>query len=154
MNVETLSQEYAEWIGTWEKCRAASKGQKAIKAGRTKYLPARQGQDREDYDKLIQRALYYNATGRTVSGLLGMLFRKPAGIDIPESEQYIVNNIDLTGTDLRTFMQFVAKDIVEVSRSGVLIDYPERDEDQYLTKAQIEELGHRPYCTRYPAEQI
>jgi hypothetical protein len=77
MAVDTKNSEYHEYYEQWERCEDASEGQDEIHKEGIKYLPRLSGQNDAEYYAYKQRALYYNATARTIDGLSGMLFLKP-----------------------------------------------------------------------------
>jgi hypothetical protein len=49
------------------------------------YLPALKDQTPDDYKAYIMRADYFNATARTLDGLVGMVFRKEPTVTIPDA---------------------------------------------------------------------
>ena len=77
MPVDTPSLEYEAALPRWQRCRDCFEGSDAIKARATDYLPALEGHQgsSEKYDAYLTRAVFYNATARTVAGLLGSVFR-------------------------------------------------------------------------------
>ena len=87
MGVTTRHPQYAENEGKWQKCRDAFDGSEAVKARGETYLPKLGGQSSDDYDAYSERALYYNATARTIQGWLGCVFRKDPQIAVPDSIQ-------------------------------------------------------------------
>jgi len=64
MGVTTMHPQYAEGESKWQKCRDAFDGGEAVKARGETYLPKLGGQNSDDYDAYLERALYYNATAR------------------------------------------------------------------------------------------
>lgn len=79
MKPDDTHDEYKEFAPVWKRCRDAATGQRAIQKGLTSYLPALAQQDDTEYKSYQSRALYYNATGRTVDAMTGLVFRKPMG---------------------------------------------------------------------------
>ncbi|WP_319926942.1 hypothetical protein [Xenorhabdus littoralis] len=61
--------------------------------------------DRDDpnnkrYERYLLRASFINATGRTLSGLLGIAFSKPVKINISGGVEYLETDIDGEGQPL------------------------------------------------------
>jgi hypothetical protein len=140
MTVNSKHPQYNEWIGTVNKCRSAIRGQKAIKSQTDLFLPKPGGMTTADYNDYLTRAIFVQASGRTVDALVGSIFRKKpqvAGVDVLEPW---LSDIDLKGTTAFQFMADVVRDQIGVSRAGVLVDYSE--------------TMLRPVCHYYTAESI
>jgi hypothetical protein len=88
MAVDTKNSKYHEYYEQWERCEHAAEGQDEIHKEGIKYLPRLSGQNDAEYYAYKQRALYYNATARTIDGLTGMLFLKPEVITA--QQQWII----------------------------------------------------------------
>ena len=152
MPVKHEHHEYKENKKLWCKCEHAVEGQHEIHEYGETYLPRLSGQNDNEYKAYVKRALYYNATGRTLDGLTGMLFLKPPKIEYPTAMQSIVDDITMTGLSLHQFAEMIADDIVTVGRCGVLVDYPSITSAS--TMAEMAQLGARPYATKYDADCI
>jgi hypothetical protein len=152
MPVNTKHPEYAESKQSWEDCEHAVEGQREIHEYGVKYLPKLSGQSDDEYKAYVKRALFYNATARTVDGLTGMLFLKPPKVEYPTSMQSIIDDVSMSGLSLHQFAEMVADDIVVFGRCGVLVDYPPITNAS--TMAEMAQLGARPYATKYDAESI
>ena len=152
MPVNTKHPEYTESHQSWEDCEHAVEGQREIHECGVKYLPRLSGQSDDEYKAYKQRALFYNATARTVDGLTGMLFLKPPKVEYPTAMQGIIDDISMSGLSLHQFAEMVADDIVVFGRCGVLVDYPPITNAS--TMAEAVQLGARPYATKYEAEAI
>jgi hypothetical protein len=152
MPVNTKHPEYTESYQSWEDCEHAVEGQREVHEYGVKYLPRLSGQSDDEYKAYVKRALYYNATARTVDGLTGMLFLKPPKVEYPTSMQSIIDDVTMTGLSLHQLSEMVADDIVVFGRCGVLVDYPPITNAS--TMAEMAQLGARPYATKYDAESI
>lgn len=144
---------YAANIDTWELCRDATAGQKAIKAKTTDYLPdfvPSQGQDR--YDDYLARAIYTNYTGRTKNRLIGSVFRKPPEIDIPTQLDYMLEDCTGTGLGLEQFAKVLAEDVFITGRGCVLVDYPEAEGTE--SREQVITQNLVPRLAVYKAEAV
>jgi hypothetical protein len=113
------------------------------------------GQQNEDYKSYLQRALYFNATGRTIEAMSGLVFRKDPDIELPDALVPYENDIDMAGTTLEGFARDMVDEVLTVGRVGVLTDYPPAPETaSVLTIEQARQAGQRPYLTMYKAESI
>jgi hypothetical protein len=152
MPVNTKHADYSKNKQLWENCEHATQGQSEIHAHGVQYLPRLSGQNDDEYKAYVKRALFYNATARTVDGLTGMLFLKPPKIEYPTAMQGIIDDVTMTGLSLHQFAEMVADDIMVFGRCGVLVDYPPITNAS--TMAEMAQLGARPYATKYDAESI
>jgi hypothetical protein len=144
--------EYANAAPLWKKCRDASAGQEAVHAAGPAYLPKLSAQTDTEYDAYKGRSLYYNATGRTVDGLTGLIFRRPPTTEVPAAVDFLMEDVDTSGTPLLAFCEKVADELTTVGRFGLLADYPPME--QARTLADERAAGARPYATLYRAEAV
>jgi Domain of unknown function (DUF4055) len=145
MPVDTVHPDYAEFKEKWERCRDALEGDEAVKEKGVDYLPQPAGQDDDEYEAYKTRALFYNATGRTLDAMVGMVFRKTPEIAIADSILPFLDDINLSRVPFLTFAQQVFSEILSVGRAGVLVDM--QDENASAT-------NRRAYFVRYRTEQI
>src|SRR5574341_686442 len=83
--VDTKHKAYEEILAVWERCRDTRAGSDAVKKAGPKYLPplgshVSNGMGTEGavkYNAYKMRALFFNAVGRTIDGLAGLVFQKP-----------------------------------------------------------------------------
>jgi len=153
MPVDTKCPAYAAMLPKWERCRIATDGQDAVHAAGERFLPKLHGQEPQEYQAYKKRALYYNAAGRTLEGLVGMIFRKEPEVTLPAALEPLLEDTDLAGTPVDTFIEQVATEILTVSRVGILVDYPTNDPGP-LTIGQAQAAGVRPFLAIYRAEAI
>ncbi|MGM9512441.1 hypothetical protein ACS5NO_32215 [Larkinella sp. GY13] len=117
MNPDDKHPDYNDYISVWQKCRDASAGQRAIKKGGKLYLRQLAGQETKlangetisAYDAYLDRANYFNATGRTVEAMLGMVFRKPITKKVPTTIDPWLEDIPLSDESLTEFAQTLVK---------------------------------------------
>jgi hypothetical protein len=153
MSVNNQHADYSNMLDRWTRCRAASQGQDAIHAAGPTYLPMLTDQTRRQYDSYKLRANFYNATWRTISGLQGMLFRKPATVAVPAVAQPLLEDISLSGEPLHMFVLEVVEECLTVGRVGIFVDYPTVN-TTVTTNADAKMQNLRPIMKRYPAESI
>lgn len=115
-------------------------------------MPKPSGMEEEEYDSYKNRAEFYNAVGRTVEGLHGMLFRKDPLFENVENFEQFLENVDGKGNTATQFINDVAWDCLQVGYGGILVDAPASDGQDSLKQA--EETESIPYVTFYPAESV
>lgn len=156
--VRSTHKDYDAYEAKWQRCRDAAAGEDAVKAAGTKYLPKLKRQTEEEYQSMKTRASFYNATGRTIEALTGMMFRKPPITEVPSALDVYIKDVDMCGKPLEVFAQEVAEECVKVNRVGVLVDYTQNvtntEDGRVLTKAEAELLNLRPFMKIYTTESI
>ena len=156
MSVNHEHAEYTAHIARWQIYRDASDGEHAVKARGETYLPKKSTkQSNDEYDAYKQRAMYFNATGRTVDGLAGLMFRRDPDIKVPDAMTAILEDVTQDGVSFNELIKNVAEEVVRPGRAGVLVELPVADGDRHpASLAEYEREGIRPYATFYPAESI
>ena len=84
MPVNSTHAEYDAALPAWLRARDAIAGEDAVKAGGVRYLPRLTSQTDDDYAAYKARASFFNATARTAEGYLGLVFRRPPFVKLPE----------------------------------------------------------------------
>lgn len=151
--LDTTNPQYDKWLPIWKKCRDAIDGQEWVHEGGETYLPNPAQWDATLYKAYKLRATYFNACGRTLDGMTGLIFRKKPELVYPTALEPIVNDIDMAGSDIMAFAEQLVDELGRVSRVGILIDYPST-QTIGLTVAEAQTLGLRPYATIYKTESI
>jgi hypothetical protein len=154
MSVENEHPEYSEYKNQWTKCRDCYAGQDTIHGKGIAYLAKLDGQSNDDYKAYVKRSVFYGATGRTVDGLKGMIFRKPPMVELPQIIEEYSADITLTGVSLLGLAEECVYECLLTGRFGLLVDYPDIQTVEGLTVAEAQALGIRPFIKLYPAESI
>ena len=86
--------EYDAALNRWRLVRDVCKGSEAIKAGKERYLPKPNPDDKSAantarYEDYLKRAVFYNATGRTKHSLVGAAFRTWPTLTVPGALEYV-----------------------------------------------------------------
>ena len=173
LNIENNS-EYDAHIKRWAVIRAINDGEPKLKeldlkaigsmsptanAVKVSFLRPINPSNQSPYNvqrniNMINGARLYNATVKTRSGLMGMLYRKPpVEAELPESIQYIYENVDGSGLSMIQQSRAVSSDIVSIGRDGLLVDMPRNDEGVQITQDDINN-GYRASIQEYKAESI
>ena len=152
LGITASNATYLRFFPKWQKCRDAIAGEDEIKAGGVAYLPRPSGMDDKDYADYKTRAQFFNAGGRTLDGLTGMLNRKPCIVQVPEGMEKYLENVDGRGHTIRQFVDMVCKDTLITGWGGLLVDMPQSDDT--VSQADFESKGLHAYMTYYKAEAI
>ena len=147
-SVTTTHPEYDSLRDQWMRCRDCSEGSDTVKSRKTKYLPSLDSHKKEGgndkYANYLMRALFYNATGRTIQGLSGSIFQKaPAVTLFSKDTEEDIKDITLTGEPLEMFAFNATKEFLITGRYGILVDM-----------SSEESTMSRPYWVGYRAENI
>lgn len=153
--VRTTHREYDEYAEVWRTCDDVVDGQRAMHKAGERYLPKLTEEGSDAYKARVKRADFYNATWRTIAGLVGMAFRKDPTVEVPAAIEPYLANIDLAGTTLYTFAKEVCEEVLEYGRLGLLVDHPPMPENvTSLSQKAAETRGLRPSLRKYGPEHI
>jgi len=149
--------EYTKYVNSWKKNRDAVDGGDAVKSGGYLSKPLRKNwtwEDEQDWKLYNDLAVYYNGTGRTVDGLVGMVFRTPPVVSASSTgAKSLLEDISVEHQSIEEVARTCVQELIVVGRIGVLVDYPMGDEAG-LTISERIRLGRRPYIALYLAESI
>ena len=116
------------------------------------YLPRPSGMNDNDFSDYKTRAQFFNAVGRTLDGLAGMLNRKPCIVNVPKGMEKYLDNVDGKGHSFSQFVDMVCKDSLITGWGGLLVDMPQSDNT--VSQADFEKNGLYAYMVYYKAEAI
>ncbi len=161
-NVAFMRTELASVIAQYNLIRDCLSGETAIKAAREAYLPmpesdkkgcAEQGPAvKARYNALLLRAVFYNVTRRTLSGLLGQVFMRDPEIKIPAALEFIKVDATGAGVDLNQIAKKALSYVLGYSRGGLFVDYPATEEG--ATQEQLQAGNIRPTINEYAPMNI
>ena len=148
MPVNTTHPEYDANLCAWSRARDVIAGEDAVKSAGERYLPRLESQTDEEYDAYRARASFYNATARTADAFLGLVFRRPPFVKLPEKLCAIgkglaefCNDADMLGTPLASYAKNVVKEVVVVGRAGTLVDWEGENENRvYVSLYAVENI--------------
>jgi hypothetical protein len=140
MPVDSTHAQYNEFSDQWSRCRDTVKGTDAVKGKQTRYLPILGGQDHREYDAYLKRALFFAADARTVQALVGSIFRKEYILKYPERLAKVLDDITDEASSLDVLLRNVAREVLTVGRTGVLVDASKEGETAYITQYQAENI--------------
>jgi len=158
--IDNKHPNYILYTSNWLKNQDANDGQEAIKLSLQSkaYLPMLSGHTTEQdgpnlYAVYQQYALWFNATGRTVDGLTGLVFRKDPLIELPEELRYMQTNCNAMNQTLDDFTKELFEQVLLKNRVGLLVDFPAVNTSR-MTKAEFESKNLKPYFVQYRAECV
>jgi hypothetical protein len=147
MPVNSTHPDYDATLVAWSRARDVIAGEDAVKCAGVRYLPRLDSQSDEEYAAYKERASFFNATARTAEGYIGLVFRRPPFIKIPDGGglgvtlSEFTNDADMLGTPLVSYAKNVINEVISVGRAGTLIDW----------EGDVE---NRAYASLYGAESI
>ena len=156
--------EYALNFPRWQRVHDVVDGEYQLKKRDSEkpgtYLRVINPMDTSEYNKRLnasyrKSAVLYNATGRTLIGLLGMLYRvEPTVPKLPESMGYIETDIDGNGMGINQQSHAVSSEVIQIGRHGLLTDIPTKEDDAEVTTVADVNNGFRPFVKKYNATDI
>ncbi len=153
MPVSDTHLDYAGRWPLWRKCRDVVAGQEAVQARGELYLPRLDGQSDGDYGAYKARALFYNASQRTLDGMLGLIFRRAPRVDLPPALDPLSQDVDMAGLALPAFAESCVREVLTVGRCGILADHPPA-RPELVTAGQAAGANQRPFLRLFRAEDI
>lgn len=121
----TYSRIPSDALERWSIVRACVSGDQAMRAA--KLLPYLNPMDKspenqQRNESYVDRAVYYNATGRTLNGLIGLAFKKDPSLTLPAYIDHLRTNADGEGNSVYQQSQAVVSDLLACGRCGLLVD--------------------------------
>jgi len=153
--------EYEAAQARWRLVRDVCKGSEAVKGAKDDYLPRpnatdKSPQNEERYRSYLQRAVFYNATGRTRDGLVGAVFRVVPTFTAPAALAYMAQDADGAGVSIYQQSQSVLADVLETGRAFIMVDFPsvESEGREDSSVQQLQQGGAQAIVKAYPAEAV
>ena len=122
MPIDTRHRDYSANVDIWEKCDDFYRGEEAVKDKGTKYLPKLSGQTTGKYNAYRDRALFYNAVGRTVAALVAAVFAQKTSIKLPKKLEYLIDSATDKGDSLEEVLSRILTREMVTGRTGILAD--------------------------------
>jgi len=152
-NINYHHPAFDEFLPEWELISDCVDGERKVKQKRKKYLPHPSSDSANDdplderYNAYLNRAAFINATGRTLSGLLGIAFNKAPKIELKGSIDCIENDSDGEGQPLAQLIRDALSQVLKRGRAGILTDYTSAG-------VQTEASKGKPIFRLFTAKQI
>ena len=152
MPVTTTHDQYQDNADRWKTMRDVIEGEDKVKAEGEAYLPKPAGRTDDDFKKYIQRAQFFDATGKTAAGMVGGIFRKPPKMKLATAIEYLLEDADGKATPLDQLAKDAAHEVIGLGRMGLLVDMPDVPEVKRLDEERSMGADARLYL--YPTESI
>lgn len=158
-DVSSPSAAYEDMRARWQQMRDCVEGSHAVKEAGTTYLPALLGQldgstPNQEYVDYKSRALFYNATGRTVDGLSGMVFRRPPVVELPPAADDLRDDPEMLGRAIEDTADAVLRELLTTGRVGVLVDHTRQQDYSEGEVGAAQPVDQRPYMALYSTDAI
>jgi len=127
---------YDERSPDWEIVADCYAGERAVKAKGTTYLPSTSGmrdpqtnqltaEGRLAYDAYKMRAVFHDFVRQAVTGLVGVVHRKPPVVNVPEALKPMVASMTIAGESLEILWQRITEQQLVAGHGGLLVDVPD-----------------------------
>jgi len=143
MPVNTERKDFADMKVKWARLRDCIGGRDAILKAGVKYVPLLPAKDLVENEDYRRRGSFYNATKRTVEGMMGSIFQEAPEVEFPEDMKPYLDDITLGNVPFEMFAQTTGNEVMLIGRFGVLVDM-----------SSVPSIDNRPYCIGYLAEDI
>lgn len=130
--------------------------EQTIKAKKKTYLPPPTDdpdESKDRYASYLQRAVFYNMTGRTHAGMVGQVFSVDPKMNIPAELEMLQQNADGEGTDLLQFSKRTYGYSLGLGRYAILTSYNDQDGKTASVK-DVSEGRVRPRFTLYKPQDV
>lgn len=156
-SVTETHQDYDDNVDIWDQVDDCIKGEDAVKAKGTDYLPMPNPTDKSAenllaYNAYKTRACFINFTGDTLDSRVGMVFSKPPKIELPPELEYLLKDTDGNGLDLTQHASGTVSNVSSKGRYGLLVDYPSTDRP--VTLAEKRQNNIHPFIVSYTPQNI
>ncbi len=144
-DVSTKHPDYGKFERIWRKVRDCVAGAEAVKLGRERYLPTLWKQEADEYRNYLTRAVFFEATKRTLKAFEGFVFRKNPDFKLGNLATVIapfMKDATMTGVSFYDYCKQIVHDVFSIGRSGTLIDWDSPADE------------NRPFLVRYDTEDI
>lgn len=156
----TPHKSYTKNAPLWERCRTTVEGDRALKESSfiQQVVPPLSKEHPNEYAERVNRPTLFNASARTLEGLVGMVMRKPVVITGTAKDrlQYILDDVTLAlgdKCDINDFCSDMLEEKLEVSGGGYLVERPSVNTEG-MTVAEVSALNLRCYVAEYDIESI
>jgi hypothetical protein len=148
MPVDTKRKDFVEMEDKWRRLRDCYEGRDAVLKAGEKYVPSLPAKDAVENEAYRKRGSFYNAVQRTTNGMTGAVFQEAPEVEFPESIKTYLDDVTLTNIPFEMFAQEAGREVVLMSRYGVMVDMPAPPPEGTIA------TDVRPYLVGYKAEDV
>lgn len=163
-NVSYRLPEVDAMLPKWNMISDCIAGQEAVKKQKTKYLPKPNAADESAqndarYEAYVTRAVFYNVTANTLSGLVGQAFNSDPVSEYPPELEPLWYDCDGKGVTLIQQAKKALTSNLAFGRCGLLVDFPpsaknEGGELRPFTRQEVMDGLARPVIQYYGPDTI
>jgi hypothetical protein len=143
MAINSTHPTYDDFVDQWRRCRDVADGSDAVKERGEEYLPRLSKQTPPQYSAYKMRAFFYEATGRTLEGMSGTVFRKPMTIEAPTAAEGFLADPMGVGLGVEEVARMLFDEVMTVGRVSL-----------YVTLPATASPNPAPYLVIYPSEAL
>ena len=135
MAIDTKHPLYLKRIDDWILMEDANEGERQVKDKRETYLPATSGMKNDGmttkqpgylaYNAYLCRAVFPDLVGTALKGLIGIIHRKPATIELPPQLEEMEKNATIHGESLQALLRKITTHQLLKGRFGLLVEAPD-----------------------------
>ena len=156
-DVTYTRKDYDAALPDWLLVSDACAGERSVKARGATYLPRPNPLDQrreaeERYRQYLARACYYNATGRTLAGLVGAAFRVDPVAKFPAALKYLETDASGAGVSVYQQSQATLANVLQKGRHALYVDYPATESPATLAQQRAGQI--RANIITVNAEQV
>lgn len=157
MPVDSKHPDFCDVEKDWQQIADCIAGQRVIKKATTKYLPQPNAADtseenQERYRAYVKRAVFHNATARTIGNMVGQCFAVDPVPTMPEQMLPWLEDIDGAGVSANQQAKKALAHVIAFSRSCIWVDYPKTAAP--VSVADAEEGGIRPKIVLFDPRNV
>lgn len=147
--VDATRPEYDDMYPEWEMVRLSVRGESAVKERTEEFLPipsafSAAGAPVGQYEAYILRAEFPELTEQTLTGMSGVVTRKPLKVEMPEGMQSLHERATDMGLPLEVLYRDIVRELIETGRCELLAD----------TASAPPIGGTMPWLVFYKTEQL
>lgn len=155
--VDFKREDYKDSLKDWGLVEDVCAGERTVKQKTEAYLPKPNPQDnskenQKRYDQYVLRAVFFPATERTLTGLVGAVFTESPVLTVDSGLGFIEKDSDGKGVSLDQQAQKVLAAVMKKGRAGLLVDYPKVEGG--ASKADMQKGGIQANILHVSADQI
>jgi hypothetical protein len=155
--VDHKRPEIVAAIPRWTRINDCIGGEDLIKSRKEQYLPipdadANGKTSDARYINYALRAVFYNVTGRTLTGLVGQVFGRESKINLPESLKTLEADVAGDGVGIEQQAKKTLEYVLSLGRAGLLVDYPKTT--AAVSREQQSSGEVRPIIKSYRPEDV
>lgn len=132
------------------------KGEPAIKLKKQVYLPIPNEQENsvksQRYEHYLERAVFYNVTARTLSGITGLVYLKDTNYKLPVLLEPLKVDCTGEGISLAQLSKRALRWGMSFGRAGLFADYPQLDDTSTVDEIKTGEV--QPVFRLYRGDEI